>query len=72
LKDKEYCILNKQYTKEEYEKIVSDIISYMIQTSERGEYFPVWTSSYAYNKSDAQSWYPLTKEQALSFPLSRG
>jgi hypothetical protein len=35
LKHKEYCILNKQYTPEEYEQKVSKIIDKMIQDKER-------------------------------------
>lgn len=66
LKDKKHYIFNKQYNPEEYEKKVAEIIKYMIETNERGEYFPYWTSSYAYNKSDAQSRYPLTYEQAIA------
>jgi len=30
LRNKQYCILNKQYTKEEYEKLVPQIIEKMI------------------------------------------
>ena len=35
MKDKEYCILNKQYTKAEYEKLVPQIIEHMKKTGER-------------------------------------
>ena len=34
LKNKQYCILNKQYTKEEYETLVVRIIQQMQQTGE--------------------------------------
>jgi hypothetical protein len=34
LRNKEYCILNKQYTKEEYEIQVAKIIEHMQQTGE--------------------------------------
>jgi len=34
LKDSEYCILNKQYTKEEYNKLVPKIIEKMRETGE--------------------------------------
>jgi hypothetical protein len=33
--NKSYCILNKQYTKEEYEKLVPQIIEKMIADGER-------------------------------------
>lgn len=64
LRDKEYCIFNKQYSPDDYEKNVALIIERMIQDKERGEYFPAWTSAYPYNKSDAMQRYPLTKEEA--------
>jgi hypothetical protein len=32
LRNQQYCILNKQYTKEEYEKTVALIIEHMQQT----------------------------------------
>jgi hypothetical protein len=34
LKNKEYCIFNKQYTKQEYEELVSKIIEKMKTNSE--------------------------------------
>lgn len=65
LKKKEYCILNKQYTKEEYEEMVPKIIEHMTQTKEWGEYFPSALSVFGYNETAAQEYYPLTKENAL-------
>ena len=35
LRNQSYCILNKQYTKEEYEALVPKIIEHMTQTGER-------------------------------------
>ncbi len=71
---KKYCILNKQYTKEEYEELVPKIIEHMRATPLRssdgssagcewGEFFPVTLSPFAYNESTAQDYYPLTKEE---------
>ncbi len=34
-KQNEYCILNKQYTKEQYEELVPKIIEHMIKNGER-------------------------------------
>lgn len=62
----EYSILNKQYTKEEYEELVPKIIEHMIKTGEWGEFFPMEMSPFGYNKSSAQLYYPLTKEEALA------
>jgi len=62
---KKYCIFNKQYSKEEYEKLVPKIIEHMRKTGEWGEFFPVKYSLCAYNESIAQEYYPLTKEEVL-------
>ncbi|MBI2639262.1 hypothetical protein HYW83_06800, partial [Candidatus Peregrinibacteria bacterium] len=63
---KSYCILNKQYSKEGYEKLVPRIIEHMKRTGEYGEFFTINTSLFGYNKSSAQLHYPLTKEQVLA------
>jgi len=65
LKKKQYCIFNKQYTKEEYEVLVSRIIEHMKKTEEYGEFFPISDSTFAYNESLAQEHLPITKEDAL-------
>ena len=66
MRHKEYCILNKQYTKEEYEILVPKIINHMIKTGEFGEFFPSSMSPFAYNETNAQEYFPLTKEEAIS------
>jgi hypothetical protein len=74
LRNKSYCILNRQYTKEEYEKLVPKIIEHMndmpyIDSKGRvykyGEFFPPELSPFAYNETIAQEYFPLTKEEAL-------
>ena len=74
LKSKSYCILNKQYTKEQYEELVPQIIKHMndmpyIDSKGRvykyGEFFPFELSPFCYNETIAQEYFPLTKEQAL-------
>ncbi len=65
LKQKQYCILNKQYMKEEYLKMKKKIVEYMRKTGEWGEYFPTKVSPFSYNESMAQDYFPLTKEEAL-------
>lgn len=74
LRNKQYCILNKQYTKEEYEELVPKIIKHMndmpyIDSKGRvykyGEFFPSELSPFAYNETIAQEYFPLTKEEAL-------
>lgn len=65
LKGQEYCIFNKQYTKEEYEQQVVKIIEHMQKTGEWGQFFPRYMSSYGYNQTVCQEYYPLTKEEAF-------
>ena len=81
LRNKNYCILNKQYTKEQYEELVPKIIQHMNdipyistrknpstgsgQVYKYGEFFPPELSPFCYNETIAQEYFPLTKEQAL-------
>ncbi len=66
LKHAQYCILNKQYTKVEYEKMVARIIEHMIKTKQWGQFFPASVSTFAYNESAANDYFPLSKEDVLS------
>jgi len=65
LRHKQFCILNKQYTKDEYEKLVSIIIQRMINDKEWGEFPYGKYSQFAYNETMAHEYFPLTKEAAL-------
>lgn len=62
---KKYCILNKQYTKEAYEKNVAKILATMIEKNEWGEFPPIQQSPFAYTETMAQEYFPLTREEAL-------
>lgn len=73
LRNKQYCILNKQYSKEEYEALVPKIIEHMntmpyIDKKGRvykyGEFFPSELSPFAYNETIAQEYYLFNEEQA--------
>lgn len=75
LNHQEYCVLNKRYTKEEYEKLVPKIIEHMQRPAVRsppqagegwGEFFPVALSPFAYHETFAQDYYPLSKEDIIS------
>ncbi len=66
LKNTEYCILNKQYSKEEYLALKKRIVDHMKKTGEWGEYFPANVSPFAYNESMAQDYFPLKKEEAIA------
>ena len=65
LKRNKYCIFNKQYSKEEYEKLMLRIIEHMKSTNEWGEFFPANQAPYAYNETLAYEEYPLKKEEVL-------
>ncbi len=66
LQRKQYCILNKQYTKEEYEALVPKIIEHMRKLGEWGEFFPISISAYPYNDGLAQEYFPLTKKDVTA------
>lgn len=66
MKKHEYCVLNKRYTKEEYEKLVPQIIKHMKETEEWGKYYPITSSPFAYNETVAFEYFPMTKEEALA------
>ena len=59
-----YCILNKQYTEEEYNELFPRIVEHMKKTGEWGEFFPAKYSPPGYNETVAQEYFPLTEEQA--------
>jgi len=65
LRHKKHCILNKQYTKEEYEQLVPKIIECMRTTGEWGEFFSPATSMFGYNETMAQNFFPFSKDEAL-------
>ncbi len=66
LRKKQYCILNTQYTKEEYEKIKATNIQHMREIGGYGEFFPPSLSPFGYNEACVQEQFPLTKAEALS------
>ncbi|MFA6257447.1 MAG: hypothetical protein WC671_00345 [Candidatus Paceibacterota bacterium] len=73
LKKKQYCIFNKQYTKEEYYQIIEKIKKQMddIPYTDKqgliykyGEFFPIEFSQSGYNNTVAIQHFPLTKTEA--------
>lgn len=74
LRKKEYCILNKQYTKEDYfalrEKIIADMNANPYVDSKGrvwkyGDFMPYDISPFAYNESFAEQYFPMNKEEIL-------
>lgn len=71
----EYCILNKQYSKEEYLELTAKIRKQMTEIPytdkagreyRYGEFFSLDLCSWAYNESNAYEWFPYSKEEALA------
>ena len=74
LKNKQYCILNKQYTKEEYFDMIEKIKKHMddmpyIDSKGRiykyGEFFPYELCPFGYNEAVINDHFPLTKEEII-------
>jgi hypothetical protein len=73
LKHKRYCILNKQYTEEEYKELIPKIKQHMDdmpyvdkkgKVYKYGEFFPSELSFFGYNETLAYSYFPLSKQEA--------
>ncbi|MEK9147330.1 MAG: hypothetical protein AAB593_00205 [Patescibacteria group bacterium] len=64
LKNKKYCIFNKQYSEDEYFKMIDKIKTQMLKQGEYGEFFPLKDSFFPYNDT-AFIEFPLTKEEVL-------
>ena len=62
LKHKKYCIFNKQYSKDEYNRLIAIIIDNMKERQERGEFFPWNISPFPYQDTIAHEHFPLDKE----------
>jgi hypothetical protein len=71
LRNKQYCIFNKQYTREEYFEMVEKIKKHMDDTPyvdkignvyKYGEFLPAEISIFPYNDSTAYSYFSLTKK----------
>ncbi len=61
LKKKKFCILNKQYTEEEYKKLKTEIIEAMQKDGSCGKFFPYDLAYSGYNFTTAQIYFPDTK-----------
>ncbi|MBP6911845.1 MAG: hypothetical protein KBB88_01420 [Candidatus Pacebacteria bacterium] len=62
LQNKSYCILNRQYEKEEYFRIVDEIKSHLVLRGEYGDGLGIEYCAQGYNTSLAQISYPLDDE----------
>ncbi|KKS45183.1 MAG: hypothetical protein UV08_C0007G0028 [Parcubacteria group bacterium GW2011_GWA2_42_18] len=75
LKHKQYAILNKVYTEDEYKKLRTRIIADMERNPyvdaqgrvwKYGEFFPISMNLFAYNESVAHLFFPKEKKQAIA------
>lgn len=73
---RQYCILNKQYSKEDFESLRSKIIKHMDEmpyidkqgrTYKYGDFFPPEFSPFAYNQTIASEHSSFTKEEVIAF-----
>lgn len=74
VRDQEYCILNKKYSKQEYEEMVPRIIKHIQEVPfidshgvamHFGDFFPAEACPFGYNETIAMDYFPLTKQAAL-------
>lgn len=74
LRNKQYCIFNKQYSKEKYFELIEKIKKQMMEVPyidkmgrvyKYGEFFPSEISPFAYNETIAQEYFPKSKEEIL-------
>jgi len=63
---KQYCILNKMYSKEEYAQLHEKLIAHMKETGEYGQFFPQSLNPFGYNETVARLAMPLAKQEALA------
>lgn len=75
LRNAKYCILNKQYTKEEYEELVPKIIAHMNEMPyvdksgceyRYGEFYPIELSVFGYNETIAPEQFPLDRDEVIA------
>ncbi|HAE36662.1 TPA: hypothetical protein DCG29_02285 [Candidatus Nomurabacteria bacterium] len=74
MRSKNYCILNKQYGKEEYFEMVEKIkkhmndmpyVDHIGRSYVYGEFFPIELSPFAYHETFAQEYISLDKEEII-------
>ena len=70
LKQSENMILNKSYTKHEYDQKVGKIIDHMMSAGEWGEFFPLNISPFDYHESVAAEQYSLSRDEAQKLSVN--
>ena len=74
VRKQQYCVLNKQYSKDDYKQLVEKIKKQMMEMPyvdkkgrvyKYGEFFPPELSPFGYNETTTNDYYPLSKQEAL-------
>lgn len=66
LNHKSYCILNRQYSADEYRALMPKLRQMMTDNDEFGSFFPPGLSPFGYNETVSAEYFPLTEEQAAA------
>jgi len=65
LKKSNYCILNKQYSPEDYQKVKQQIVESMKKEGTYGSFIPPAMAPFGYNEALVRDYFPLSKEEAI-------
>ena len=65
LVDKQFCLLNRQLSKEEYHRAVSEIQTHLRATGEYGNFFPGYFAAGPYEDSLASLYFPLSLAEQI-------
>lgn len=56
LRNKKFCIFNRQYSEDEYWRLIDKVKTDMLKSHEYGEFFPYYMSAFPYNITHNTSW----------------
>ena len=66
LKRKSFCIFNRQYSEQEYRRLMSALVANMRGRGEWGRFFPIGLSDFGYNETEAALNLPLSPQSAAA------
>lgn len=66
IRNAQYCILNTQYSPEEYTKLRTQIEAELRASGEYAQFYNYSFAPFAYNETVAQDYFPLSKEEAVA------
>ncbi len=65
LKKQKYCILNKQYSKEEYARLKEEIVDSLKRDNVYGDFLPPSFSTFGFNETLANEYFPMSENDTL-------